>query len=138
MVWIFNSYDNSVSKRIWRTPTGEKFCELCISPSRKEQKSIVILSMGFNSIIENCKVLYKNNRVLLFYFNGSCQGTCSIVLLIKWCGSSIYHDIILLSWLSQKAETCMLPGKPGTWKIIAPLFLRVPLWLGAPSLPQGA
>lgn len=77
------------------------------------------------------------HRVLLFYFNGNYHGTCSIVLLIKSCGSSICYDIILLTWLGQKAGTCMLPDKPGTWKIIAQLFLRIPLWAGALTLSPG-
>lgn len=50
MVWIFNSYEKSGSKRVWYAPRGEKLCELCIFPPRKEQQYIVILSVGFNDI----------------------------------------------------------------------------------------
>ena len=77
------------------------------------------------------------HRVLPFYFNGNYHRTCSIVLLIKSCGPSICYDIILLTWLGQKAGTCMLPDKPGTWKIVAQLFLRIPLWAGALTLSPG-
>lgn len=65
------------------------------------------------------------------------MGLVASFCFIKSCGSSICYDIALLTWLGQKAGTGMLPDKPGTWKIIAQLFLRIPLWAGALTSSPG-